>query len=373
MTAPFATRLQRLGRHAWVHKGARTLLAVAPGLSWFGSTGEPRGVMVAFAALCLSVPCGDRSFRPVHLAGCAVVSGLLLPAAVWRQSHPALYVPVVAAAGGAHGLASRSAILPPRVPTWALLSLRYARCELHGEAWSTVVTAALLVAPAALWVYVACFCLWPWRGEEAGGRAASTSAPGLSVPVHAACAALSMASAAAATLAFHLPHPNWAIWSALTVIRPARAVSLRRAAERLAGAVIGCAVGLRAVLALGEAPFVLAALTVVVVVLIVAFEPYTLAVAIRSALAPRAALALHGDAMATGQARFVCMVIGAAIGTTFMLLLSRDWVASLSERLLKRGGWAQIRGHDPNPSAHLSCSPMAFPHGYVAAGDTVVS
>jgi hypothetical protein len=218
------------------------------------------------------------------------------------------------------------------VPTWVLIYLLYEGSELHGEAWSTVVTAALLVAPAALWVYVGCFCLWPWRGEETSGRAAGASEPGMSVPVNAACAAF----------AFHLPHPNWAIWSSLTVIRPTRAVSLRRSAERLAGAVIGCAVGLWAVQALGDEPRVLAAITVVVVLFMVAFEQYTSAVAIRSALAPLAAFALHGDAIAAGQARFICILIGVAIGTMFMLILSSDWVGGVSERLLKSIGGEEV-------------------------------
>jgi hypothetical protein len=63
-----------------------------------------------------------------------------------------------------------------------------------------------------------------------------------------------------------------------------------------------------------------------------------LAVAVRSALAPLAAFALRGDALAAGQARFVCIFIGVAIGTTCMLILSSGWVASLSGRLLKRSG-----------------------------------
>jgi hypothetical protein len=41
----------------------------------------------------------------------------------------------------------------------------------------------------------------------------------------------------------------------------------------------------------------LAGITVVVVVFMVAFEQYTLAVAVRSALAPLAAFALSGDAL----------------------------------------------------------------------------
>jgi hypothetical protein len=166
MIAPLATLLQRLGRHAWLHKSVRTLLVVAPGLGVFVGTGEPRGVLFAFAALCLSVPYGDRTFRPVHLAGCA------------------------------------------------------------------------------------------------------------------------------------------------------------------------------------EEPRVLAALTVVVVLFMVAFEQYTLAVAIRSALAPLAAFALHDDAMAAGQARLLCILIGVAIGTTSMLILSNDRLGGVSQRLLKRIGVVQPPGRN---------------------------
>jgi hypothetical protein len=73
----------------------------------------------------------------------------------------------------------------------------------------------------------------------------------------------------------------------------------------------------------------------------VAFEQYTSAVAIRSALAPLAAFALRNDALAAGEARFLCILIGVAIGTTLMLILSSDRVSDLSKRLLKR-----IRGSE---------------------------
>jgi hypothetical protein len=45
--------------------------------------------------------------------------------------------------------------------------------------------------------------------------------------------------------------------------------------------------------------------------------------------------------MAAGQARFICILIGVAIGTTFMLILSGDRVSGVSERLLKRSGGRQ--------------------------------
>ena len=56
-----------LGQQVWLHKGVRTLIVVAPGLAVFLMTGNPLAVTFAFAALCLSVPYGDKNFRPAHL------------------------------------------------------------------------------------------------------------------------------------------------------------------------------------------------------------------------------------------------------------------------------------------------------------------
>ena len=109
-----------------------------------------------------------------------------------------------------------------------------------------------------------------------------------------------------------------------------------RAGERLAGAVIGCALGLGVVRTFTDTPMMLAVITVVVVVFMVAFEQYTLAVAVRSALAPLAAFALSGDALGAGEARFYCILIGVTIGTTFMLILSSQWVSNVSKRLVKK-------------------------------------
>jgi Fusaric acid resistance protein-like len=338
MIVLLSKRLQWLGHREWLHNSARTLLVVAPGLGFFVGTGDQRGVMVAFAALCLSVPYGDHNFRPVNLVGCALVSVLLMPAVFWLQSYPMLYVLFLALGGIVFALMRRSTALPPRVPIWVLIYILYQSSELHGEGWSAVLTAGLLIPPAALWVYLVCFYLWPWRGEVGRGQATGASEPGMSVPVNSACAALSVASAAAVTFVFNLPHPNWAVWSALTVIRPERAVSLRRSGERVAGAVIGCILGLAAIQALGDKPLLLGAITVVVVMFMVAFEQYMLAVAIRSALAPLGAFALRDDALAAGEARFLCILIGVAIGTMFMLILSSHRVGDLSEHLLRKVG-----------------------------------
>ena len=69
----------------------------------------------------------------------------------------------------------------------------------------------------------------------------------MNAPLQALCAALSTGTAAAVAFACHLYHANWAIWSAYTVIRPSRSVSLKRSAQRILGAVIGCSIGFLAI------------------------------------------------------------------------------------------------------------------------------
>ena len=53
MKDTFAKRLHWLADQEWLHKSVRTFLVVAPGLSFFVVTNDQRGVMFAFAALCL--------------------------------------------------------------------------------------------------------------------------------------------------------------------------------------------------------------------------------------------------------------------------------------------------------------------------------
>jgi hypothetical protein len=62
MKDTFAKRLHWLAEREWLHKSVRTFIVVAPGLGSLVATGDQRGVMFAFAALCLPVPHGDRFY-----------------------------------------------------------------------------------------------------------------------------------------------------------------------------------------------------------------------------------------------------------------------------------------------------------------------
>jgi hypothetical protein len=155
MTPPLSTRLQWLGQHAWLHKSARTLLAVVPGLVFFC---EHRGaawrdVRLRRAVLVRSLwrpelpPSPSRRLR----------GGLGSPDARRRlATGPSRALRSDLRRGG--GCSRPGEPLSHPAATGAHLGADlplYEGSELHGEAWSTVVTAALLVAPAALWVQTA--------------------------------------------------------------------------------------------------------------------------------------------------------------------------------------------------------------------------
>jgi len=84
-----------------------------------------------------------------------------------------------------------------------------------------------------IWVYVTCFYLWPWRGAEPVGQSVGASQPAMSVPANAACAALSMATAAVVTFFFNLPHSNWTLWSSRDISK--RLLEKIRRTEAAAG------------------------------------------------------------------------------------------------------------------------------------------
>src|SRR5262249_51474957 len=161
-----------------------------------------------FAALCLSVPYGDVSFRAHHLVAAAAASGLVMPVFVWLHRHQALYVVALGVAGGAPAWGARSGGLPPRGPPWVPVSALSESSELSSAAWPAIGTAALLVAPAGAWAYIACFLLWPRRTPDSRSSSDASSSATMGVPAQATCVALALASTGAITFAWQLPYPN---------------------------------------------------------------------------------------------------------------------------------------------------------------------
>ena len=317
--------LERLRRPPWLQKAIRTGLAVAPGLAWWAATGDALGVTFSFASLCLSVAYGDASFTGRHLAIMAVLAALLLPGATWIEARPFVCVPVIMAAMVVVVLVRRRTEVPDRMTNWLLIFLLYQASELSGEGIAASLRPAALIPPAAVWTWIVCFLLWPGRGVEPARTSKSAqpaAAAVMSVPRHAICAALATGAAASAAFLLHLSHVNWAIWSAITVVQSGAGASLVKSIKRVIGGAFGCALGILLLTVLHAVPWLLAAVTAVLVFLMVAPEFYTLAVAIRSALAVLAGAALDGNGAAAGLARIENIAIGVALALLFVTLLT---------------------------------------------------
>ncbi len=310
--------LDRLRRPPWLQKAIRTALAVAPGLIWWSATGDLRGVAFAFPALCLSVTYGDAGLRPLHLAAMAVLAAVLLPGATWIEGHPLPCVPVVMAAIALNILIRRRTVVPASVVNWLTIYVLYEASQLSADGVAAALVPALLVLPAAVWAYAVCFLLWPGRGE-AEPEAPKMAGVSMSVPRHVLCAALAAGTAATAAFLLRSTHVNWAIWSAITVVQSGTRDSLEKSGRRVLGAAIGCSVGYGLLVLLHALPWLLAGITAVLVVLMVAPETYVLAVAIRSAMAILASLQLGGDAPATGLARIGNIALGVSVALVFVL------------------------------------------------------
>ena len=92
-----------------------------------------------------------------------------------------------------------------------------------------------------------------------------------------------------------------------------------KSGRRVVGAALGCAIGYALLVWLHALPWLLGAITAILVVLMVAPETYVLAVAIRSALAILASLELGNDAVAAGLARIENIALGVGVALVFVL------------------------------------------------------
>jgi uncharacterized membrane protein YgaE (UPF0421/DUF939 family) len=139
---------------------------------------------------------------------------------------------------------------------------------------------------------------------------------------HALCAALAAGTAAAVAFLLHSAHVNWAIWSAITVVQSSARDSLLKSGRRVLGAALGCTAGYAALVLLHAVSWLLAAITGVLVVLMVAPQTYVVAVAIRSALAVLAATELGDSGTAAGLSRIENIGIGVAVAMVFVIALA---------------------------------------------------
>ena len=127
--------------------------------------------------------------------------------------------------------------------------------------------------------------------------------------------AIAVAVALAAVIAEvgHLPHAQWAIWSAATVVGSDASAAREKWRDRSVGALAGVPVGLTLGTLLPHQPFTVDWCVIGSLLSLVAFRSYTFGFASRSALAV-AALCIAGAGTESAVARVSNVVLGGYIG-----------------------------------------------------------
>ena len=169
MTLSVPSIIATLRRPPWLQKAARTGFAVLPGLLWWAATDDTRGIIFAFAALCIAASYGG-GVRARHMLGMGLIGALLLPGATWIEARPLACVPVIMAMMIAYVLIRRRTALPERLSTWLLIFLLYQSSELNAEGVAPCgghTERALEICTRAAWLTVglsaAVLALLGWR------------------------------------------------------------------------------------------------------------------------------------------------------------------------------------------------------------------
>jgi hypothetical protein len=132
--------------------------------------------------------------------------------------------------------------------------------------------------------------------------------------------ALAVAAAAWLVKAQHLPHGQWVIWSAASIVTGNAATGRRKARDRMAGAIVGVPVGIVLDLLVPHNAVTYGLTTTASLLTIVAFRRYVLGFGLRCAGAALA-LMLVGQTSAVAAERAGNVILGGLIGLLFVSLV----------------------------------------------------
>lgn len=269
---------------------------LAPTAAVASITGQPqwgRALVVAVSALIAAERSGLAPLGVV-LHGAAICAGIACLAAA--LADPPLFVVATAIlAGGSVLLTARGAKLRS-LGSFTFIPALYVACELaEGAAPDRLAGLGVRFVPYAAAAILPVLVLSAARHHAA-------RAEGVRYPRHAVrvmrwtqhgeplraleaawAAVLGVASAAALVEWQHLPHGQWVIWSAVSVIAGEAAAVHRKVLDRAVGALVGVPLGLGAGLLLPPYPAMVDVVTLAGLLTLVAFRSYRLAFGLRCA------------------------------------------------------------------------------------------
>ena len=166
---------------------------------------------------------------------------------------------------------------------------------------------------------------------------------GQAVPIGEALAAVAGAVALAALFVEwrHVPHAQWVVWSAASVVTGDVAGARRKLRDRAAGALIGVPIGLVLALAAPHAPWVLRLAGIGGLLSLIVFRLYPVAFGVRCALIAFA-LSIAGELNGAAE-RVENVLVGGAIGLV-LVLLAHEGAKLASKRMVHHPSALSSRG-----------------------------
>jgi Fusaric acid resistance protein-like len=131
---------------------------------------------------------------------------------------------------------------------------------------------------------------------------------------------LAVLLASAIVAHFSLPHGQWVIWSAASVVTGDFVTARTKLKDRLVGVVAGVPFGAAVSLLLPHAPVVVYAVSLIGLLTLVSFRRYVVGFAARSAC-EAIALILVGHSRLTAGERITDVILGCVIGVVFVALV----------------------------------------------------
>jgi len=308
---------------------ARALLVLAPPIAAALGTGDPLWMHAALVTVSVFIATEQTGLAPLGVAlhGLAVVAGFLILLAAWPFPFAFAVVAAVMAAGAilltAKGHKLRT------LGNFTFIPALYLGIELGEPGSGFVLARGMAFLPYAVLAVLPVLTL---SAMEHGGELEPYihrvghfrhlrrrgADHGTAVPCIEAAIAAALAVVAAALLVEwrNLPHAQWAVWSAASVVTGEVATAKRKLADRMLGVLVGVPIGVACALAVPHATVFLRLAEIGIVLTLVAFRVYRVGFGARCACIAFA-LTFAGKWAETAD-RVANVMAGGSIGLAFV-------------------------------------------------------
>jgi len=350
------TAARRLANEVHGRAAARALVAAAPFLALALARGDQvffNTALVAISTLIASERASLTSLG-VLLHGAAILAGFAL--LFFALPVAPLFVVACAAFAAASIWLGRDDPALRSLGNWTFIPALYLACEIgEGLAHDALVATASARLPLLALGVVPVLLLTSLdtlRERDARGwtRLRRRHAPAAAEPpaVGAGEAMVAVAAAVGAAAAFvelsQIPHAQWAIWSAASVVTGDVASSRVKLRDRLAGAALGVPAGIALGFVVPHDPLVFALASFGAMLTLVSFRRYAVAFGLRCMLIALALLVASGSPGIAAE-RAVNVAIGGAFGIVAVLCV---------HELARRGAARRATAAAPRRSAPRS-------------------